>query len=165
MKQTLRALAPCSAAALLILLYPAAGRAQQGPVKPVEIKFGKPEPADFEAKNFVGDSAAGAVVLYDYGNTRFRLNGLSFQLESERTTRIKILKKSGYDVATVEVPLYHQNQNEEKIVSLKGFTYNEVGGVGGEGEAGNQQGLHRGAHQEREGAQVYPAQRARGRGD
>ena len=97
-------------------------------MKPVEIKFGKPEPADFEAKNFVADSAAGAVVLYDYGNTRFRLNGLSFQLESERTTRIKILKKSGYDVATVEVPLYHQNQSEEKLVGLKGFTYNEVGG-------------------------------------
>ena len=127
MKQTLRALAPCSAA-LLALLWPAAGRAQQAPVKPVEIKFGKPEPADFEAKNFVGDSAAGAVVLYDYGNTRFRLNGLSFQLESDRVTRIKILKKSGYDVATVEVPLYHQNQDEEKIVGLKGFTYNEVGG-------------------------------------
>ncbi|AMR27230.1 hypothetical protein A0257_09045 [Hymenobacter psoromatis] len=111
-----------------MLLCPAAGRAQQAPVKPVEIKFGKPEPADFEAKNFVGDSAAGAVVLYDYGNTRFRLNGLSFQLESERTTRIKILKKSGYDVATVEVPLYHKDQDEEKIVNLRGFTYNEVGG-------------------------------------
>ena len=127
MKQTLRALAPGSAA-FLLLLGPAAGHAQQAPVKPVEIKFGKPEPADFEAKNFLGDSAAGAVVLYDFGNTRFRLNGLSFQLESERTTRIKILKKSGYDVATVEVPLYHQNQDEEKLVGLKGFTYNEVGG-------------------------------------
>jgi hypothetical protein len=62
----------------------------QPPVKVVEIKFGKPELADFEAKNFVADSTAPAVVLYDFGNTRFRLNGTSFQLESERVTRIKI---------------------------------------------------------------------------
>jgi len=117
----------CSAGALA-LLGAATSQAQQAPVKPVEIKFGKPEPADFEAKSFVADSAASAVVLYDYGLTRFRLNGTSFQLESDRLTRIKILKKSGYDVATVEVPLYHRGQAEERIVNLKGFTYNEVGG-------------------------------------
>ncbi|WP_220235728.1 DUF3857 domain-containing protein [Hymenobacter ginsengisoli] len=76
----------------------------------------------------MADSAASAVVLYDFGNTRFRLNGTSFQLESERITRIKILKKAGYDVATVEVPLYHKDLSEEKITGLKGFTYNEVGG-------------------------------------
>jgi transglutaminase-like putative cysteine protease len=101
---------------------------QQAAVKPVEIKFGKPEPADFVAKNFVADSAASAVVLYDYGTTRFRLNGLSFQMETERTTRIKILKKAGYDYATVEIPLYHRDGSEEKLNALKGFTYNEVGG-------------------------------------
>ena len=103
--------------------------AQQAPaVQPVEIKFGKPEPADFQAKNFVGDSTAPAVVLYDYGSTRFRLKGSSFQLETERVTRIKILKKAGYDVATVEIPLYHRDLNEEKVVGLRGFTYNEAGG-------------------------------------
>lgn len=98
------------------------------PVKAVEIKFGKPEAADFEAKNFVADSAAPAVVLYDAGATRFNLNGNSFQLASERVTRIKILKKAGYDVATVEVPLYHRENREEKLLNLTGFTYNEVGG-------------------------------------
>ena len=127
MNKNLLAFVQCSAGALA-LLGAASSQAQQAPVKPVEIKFGKPEPADFVAKNFVGDSAASAVVLYDYGSTRFRLNGTSFQLESDRITRIKILKKSGYEVATVEVPLYHRDQAEEKLVNLKGFTYNEVGG-------------------------------------
>jgi len=123
----LRVAVPLAAGGLALLGTPAA--AQQAPTVPVvEIKFGKPEPADFQAKNFVADSAAAAVVLYDYGSTRFRLNGTSFQLESERTTRIKILKKAGYEVATVEIPLYHQGSREEKIVGLKGFTYNEVGG-------------------------------------
>ncbi|MDO7887613.1 DUF3857 domain-containing protein [Hymenobacter cheonanensis] len=111
-----------------MLLGPAAAAQQAPAVQPVEIKFGKPEPVDFQAKSFVGDSAAPAVVLYDYGVTRFRLTNNSFQLESERITRIKILKKAGYEMATVEIPLYHQGTREEKIVGLRGFTYNEVGG-------------------------------------
>ena len=110
------------------LAGPVMSRAQQVAVRPVVLKFGKPEPADFEAKSFVGDSAAAAVVLYDGGTTRFHLNGSKLQLESERTTRIKILKKAGYEFATVEVPLYHQGISEEKLTGLKGFTYNEVGG-------------------------------------
>ena len=123
----LHAAVPFVVGSLGLLGVPAA--AQQAPaVQPVEIKFGKPEPADFQAKSFVGDSAASAVVLYDYGSTRFRLKGSSFQLESERVTRIKILKKAGYEVATVEIPLYHQELKEEKVVGLRGFTYNEVGG-------------------------------------
>ena len=110
------------------LLSSNASQAQQPAVKPVVIKFGKPELADFAAKNFVGDSAASAVVLYDFGTARFTLNGLNFQMETERTTRIKILKKAGYDYATVEIPLYHRDGDEEKISGLKGFTYNVVDG-------------------------------------
>ncbi|RZL04859.1 MAG: DUF3857 domain-containing protein, partial [Hymenobacter sp.] len=127
MRTTLRVLIR-SVVGVSAVLSAAASQAQQAPVKPVVIKFGQPGPEDFNAKNFVGDSAAAAVVLYDNGVARFRLNGLSFQLETERTTRIKILKKAGYDYATVEVPLYHREGDEEKIVALKGFTYNEVGG-------------------------------------
>ena len=112
-----------------LLAAPIAGLAQApAAVKAVKIKFGQPDPADFSAKSFVADSAASGVVLYDYGSTRFRLKGSSFQLESDRVTRIKILKKAGYDLATVEVPLYHVGQNEEKLMGLRGFTYNEVGG-------------------------------------
>ena len=92
------------------------------------IKFGKPDPKDFTSAPFVGDSAAAAVVLCDYGNTSFRLNGSSFQLVTNRTTRIKILRKAGYDAATVEVPLYHRGTDEEKLAGLRGTTYNLVNG-------------------------------------
>ena len=111
------------------LLAPLAALAQQAAaVQAPKVAFGKPEPADFEAKNFVADSAASAVVLYDYGSTRFALEGTSFKLDTDHTTRIKILKKSGFDYATFEIPLYHKDQLDEKITGLKGFTYNEVGG-------------------------------------
>ena len=124
-------LLPCyglAATGCLGLLATSPAAAQQAPVKPIIIKFGQPTPADFEAKSFVGDSAAAAVVLSDVGATRFRVDGLSFKMDTERTTRIKILKKAGYDYAAVEIPLYHRDGDEEKITSLKGFTYNLVDG-------------------------------------
>ena len=92
------------------------------------IKFGKPDPKDFTAAPFVGDSAAAAVVLCDYGTTGFSYINNDFKLVSERITRIKILKKAGYETATVRVPLYHRNENEEKVTALRGMTYNLVNG-------------------------------------
>ena len=35
-----------------------------------------------------------------------------------------ILKKSGYDLADVEIPLYTDGRNEEELQSLKAYTYN-----------------------------------------
>ncbi|WP_201979266.1 DUF3857 domain-containing protein [Hymenobacter rubidus] len=96
--------------------------------QPEPIKLGKIEPQELTAAPFVGDSAASAVVLCDYGTTRFEYISNDFQLVSERVTRIKILKKSGYDAATVRVPLYHRDTRTEKISGLRGTTYNLVNG-------------------------------------
>jgi hypothetical protein len=95
---------------------------------PEPIKFGKPDLKDFDAKNFVADSAAEAVVLCDYGSSRFVYIDGDFRIVFDRITRIKILKKSGYDRATVKIPLYHKNGNEEKLSKPRGFTYNMVNG-------------------------------------
>ena len=119
MKHSLRY--PAALAALVLASLTA--QAQTEP-----LKFGKPDPRDFTAAPFVSDSAAAAVVLCDYGTTNFQYNNNDFQLISERTTRIKILKKAGYDAATVEIPLYHRGDNQEKITSLRGTTYNLVNG-------------------------------------
>ena len=94
----------------------------------VPIKFGQVDPKDLTAAPFAGDSAAAAVVLCDFGTTRFEYVNNDFLLVSERTTRIKILKKAGYEAATVKVPLYHQGENSEKVSSLRGLTTNLVGG-------------------------------------
>ena len=112
----------------LACLVPAmlAGLLAQAQSEP--IKFGKPDPQDFTAASFVADSAAAAVVLCDYGTTRFQLKGSEFQLVTDRITRIKILKKAGYDAATVEVPLFHRGIDTEKLSALRGFTYNLVNG-------------------------------------
>lgn len=90
---------------------------------PVPVHFGQPEPADFEAKNFVADSTAPAVILCDYGVSQFSSTGGKLVISTERTTRVKILKKAGYAYATVEVPLYHRNNDFEAFSNLRGFTY------------------------------------------
>ena len=107
----------------LLLLLTTTAYAQSAP-----IKFGQVDPKDLTAAPFAGDSAAAAVVLCDYGTTRFEYANNDFQLVSERTTRIKILKKAGYEAATVQVPLYHQGENSEKISGLRGLTTNLVDG-------------------------------------
>ena len=106
-----------------VLLTAADAFAQNAPMK-----FGQVDPKDLTAAPFAGDSAAAAVVLCDYGTTRFEYINNNFQLVSERTTRIKILKKAGYEAATVKVSLYHQGENSEKISSLRGLTTNLVDG-------------------------------------
>ncbi|MET4075317.1 DUF3857 domain-containing protein [Hymenobacter sp. UYCo722] len=106
-----------------VLLPTTAVLAQSAP-----LKFGQVDPKDLTAAPFAGDSAAAAVVLCDYGTTRFEYANNDFKLVSERTTRIKILKKAGYEAATVKVPLYHQGENTEKVSSLRGLTTNLVDG-------------------------------------
>ncbi|UYZ61408.1 DUF3857 and transglutaminase domain-containing protein [Hymenobacter weizhouensis] len=92
------------------------------------IKFGKIDERDLTPAGFATDSAAPAVVLCDFGRSRFDYNDGQFRVIFERVARIKILKKSGYEYGTVQVPLYHKNTSEEKLVSLRGFTYNLVNG-------------------------------------
>ncbi|NVO32473.1 DUF3857 domain-containing protein [Hymenobacter lapidiphilus] len=98
-------------------------RAQEAP-----IKFGKIDEADLTDKPFVADSAASAVVLCDFGRSRFEYGPRGFVVVFERIRRVKILKKSGYEYATGQVSLYHANGQEEKLTTLKGFTYNLVNG-------------------------------------
>ena len=111
---------------LLALVLPLAAAAQttvSSKPAPLPLKFGQPDPADFEAKNFVADSGATAVVLCDFGVSQFTSTGEEMVISTERTTRLKVLKKAGYDYATVEVPLYHRGDDAEKLSKLRGFTY------------------------------------------
>ena len=112
----------------LLFLAPALLAAQLAQAQPEPIKFGKIDPKDLTAAPFVGDSAAAAVVLCDYGTTSIEYRSNAFMLVSERVTRIKILKKAGYEQASVLVPLYHRDALDEKLTSLRGYTYNLVNG-------------------------------------
>jgi hypothetical protein len=112
--------------AFVTLLLLAAGRPALAQSEP--IKLGQLDPQYLSAAPFAADSAAAAVVLCDFGKTTIVSEGADrSQLRFDRTTRIKILKKSGFDWARVEVLLRHEHPGyTERIIELKGFTYNLV---------------------------------------
>jgi transglutaminase-like putative cysteine protease len=111
---------------ILLISWPLASMAQ---ALPEPIKFGQVDSKDLTAAPFVADSASAAVVLCDFGRSRIDGHGDKLQVVFERVRRIKILKKSGYDEATVEIPLYHREGNQEKVTNLRGYTYNLINGT------------------------------------
>jgi hypothetical protein len=79
------------------------------------IKFGEINISDLEMKVYDKDTSAAAIVLCDYGCFN------SKQFTFNRIIRIKILKKSGYDLANWVFPTSSKTD-------IKGITYNLEGG-------------------------------------
>lgn len=92
---------------------------------PPDITFGKISHEELEMKFYHLDSTANAVVLGEYGTSRFTYNqNKGIQVLFTRHTRIKILNTAGYPWADVEIPVYHDGNSAENVTKLKGFTYN-----------------------------------------
>lgn len=94
-------------------------------------KFGLIDRASLEMAAYPGDSTADAVFLYDYGNVNYLYNdNIGLVMEQEFWVRIKILKESALDRASVSLSYYSGGSfNErESITELEGFTYNLEGG-------------------------------------
>jgi len=101
--------------------------AQNQSPDPKNLKFGKISPEEFETKITGVDSAAAAIKLFDIGTGYFEVShnngGLVYVFE--RRLRYKIINKNGYDLADLEIPLYHNNKGaEEKLTTLSGASYN-----------------------------------------
>jgi hypothetical protein len=90
------------------------------------VKFGKVSPEDFATKVYSIDSSVDAVIIADIGATEFVGNMKGwFSLQFKQYRRVHILKKNGYDIADIEIPLYDNGQGgEEKLDKLKAVTYN-----------------------------------------
>lgn len=92
-------------------------------------KFGKVTDAEVNMSSFEADAEAEAVILFEVGNLRYRFVKDDFQQLLEVHRRIKVLKKEGYDWATVQVPVVQQNGSAKELVSeIKGATYNMENG-------------------------------------
>lgn len=93
-------------------------------------KFGNIDQASLIMTSYKGDSTIDAVYLYDYGSVDFRYEERTgFVMTTECWVRIKILRESAFDKASVSLVYYDGNgyENDERIEDLKGFTYNMEG--------------------------------------
>ena len=89
------------------------------------VKFGKISAEDFKTSVYSIDSNAAAVVIADIGTSSITGNVKGwFSIEFRHFKRIHILKKSSYELADVEIPLYTNGRSEEELQGLKAYTYN-----------------------------------------
>lgn len=94
-----------------------------------EPKFGKIENSVFAMAVYDKDSTAEALVLFDYGETKFMLNTQrKFQFVYERHCRIKLFKKSAFHLADISIRLYKSTSGNEILNELKAATFNMVKG-------------------------------------
>ncbi|GAB4026698.1 hypothetical protein GCM10028773_56120 [Spirosoma koreense] len=101
--------------------------AQQASMVAPIVKFGSITPAQFA--NTTADSTAEAVVLYDYGEVNFDLNG-SLALVATYHVRMQIRKKSAYDRATIQIPIRRgTTAQHEQVTDFDGYTYNLTNGT------------------------------------
>ena len=146
---------------IILLISGQVALAQKATEPKAPVQFGEVTNADFLPSR---DSAAAAEILCDYGQSGIVGAHEKFQVTFERVTRIHILRKSGYDWATVQVPLYVKDENKEKLSNLKGFTYNLVDGKVEKTKLRREhRRLQREGRQEPRALLLYHAQRARGR--
>ncbi|WP_353722243.1 hypothetical protein [Dyadobacter sp. 676] len=90
-------------------------------------KLGLIDRASLEMTAYPGDSTADAVYLYDYGKVTFSYDNLKgLLMTSNIWVRVKILKESALDRASVAIPHYMGSSYKEQewIEDLKGYTYN-----------------------------------------
>ncbi|HEY4107823.1 DUF3858 domain-containing protein [Puia sp.] len=114
----------CLLAFLVLFLFSSAVQAQEK-IGKIPVKFGKVTPEDFNVNVESLDSSADAAVIADFGTTSFEGDSRGwFTLLFKRSKRIKIIKRAGFDAATVSIPLYVSGNSIEKIEGLRAVTYN-----------------------------------------
>ncbi len=94
-----------------------------------DYKYGKVSKAELEEQFYPMDSSANAVMLFKKEYIHFVITKEGFTQLREVHERIKIYDKEGFDWATKKIYLYQGGGGKnEKILGLKGATYNLVDG-------------------------------------
>jgi len=89
------------------------------------ITFGKVSLEDFIVKSPLVDGNSSAVIIADIGDTKFTGNSKGwFTYIFKHQKRIKILDKKAFGLAILQIPLYHDDDSEEKVENLSAVTYN-----------------------------------------
>lgn len=90
-----------------------------------KLPFGEVDSESLKMTAYAKDSSVDAIVLYDYADVSFGLSTGNYAITMEYHGRIKILKKSALDRATIKLSLArYGHPNDEIISNIRGFTHN-----------------------------------------
>ncbi len=97
--------------------------------KRITYKFDKITQPDFVIPSALVDSNTNAVIIADVGNTEFEGNNKGwFTYVYKKRTRIKIINKKAFDLASVNIMLYQDKDDRESPEDISGTTFNLVNG-------------------------------------
>jgi hypothetical protein len=85
--------------------------------------FGKVEKSDLLLKECEFDKNAEALVLFDFGESIFKINTIDYFAETNHHTRIKIFNAKGYSNADIHIR-YANDNNMKPISHIQAQTYN-----------------------------------------
>ncbi len=88
--------------------------------------FGVLSIAEKEFARFDKDTTANAVYLFEKGENFFQERGRYIRLITRYHAKVKILKKEGFDQATIEIPYYHNDDLTEKVGKIVALTHNGI---------------------------------------
>ena len=90
-----------------------------------KIKFGDVKAEDFNLKAYPIDTGASGIIISDIGASTYEAdNGGGFNVMFKRHTRIRLLKRTSFDEATISIPLYYASTLEEKLIKIEAVTIN-----------------------------------------
>ena len=93
--------------------------------KKLVVKFGDITAKDFEKKVYDIDTAAQAIVLYDFGEVKYEGNSSgNFNVLYNYHKRTRLINKNAFDEATVYIPLYKYGSVDDKLEKMEATTYN-----------------------------------------
>ena len=91
----------------------------------LQVEFGRLTQAEIDMKVCKLNPDAGAVVLFDIGETKFVDSEGGYDIRFTKHKRIKIFNKSGFESAEVSIPFYVDGSGKtEYVKSIKAVTYN-----------------------------------------
>jgi hypothetical protein len=91
--------------------------------------LGKIDLSDLQEKSFPDDSSQAAKVLLDLGEVTFGYDGVNLYIRMTVHERIKIYKKSAFNMASKEFTAFRGDNGSHQYYSgIKGFTHNLVDG-------------------------------------
>ena len=93
-------------------------------------EFGKISQSEIDMKFYEKDPDAGAVVLFDVGESKFvYIDQVGYNIEFVRHKRIKIFNESEFHKAEISIDYYVDvNRKKENVKSIEAISYNYING-------------------------------------
>ena len=90
----------------------------------INYTFGEITASDLNFKAHQIDSTANAVVLFESGDSKFKVKDRSVIVETTYYFKIKLFNKEGFKHGTFSIPIYNNKSNSEEVIKIKGITHN-----------------------------------------